>query len=53
MSETRKLYYEDVYIKEFTAKVSSAEKLVKDMRSFWIRPLFIRRAVDSRVILEH
>ena len=51
MSETRKLYYEDVYTKELLQKFWNAEKVKKDMRSFWIRPLFIRRAADSHVTL--
>lgn len=51
MSETRKLYYEDVYTKEFTAKVLECREGKKDMRLFWIRPLFIRRAADSHVTL--
>ena len=31
----------------------NAEKVKKDTRSFWTRLLFIRKAVDSRVIWEH
>ena len=42
MSETRKLYYEDVY---------TTEKVKKDTRSFWTRQLFIRKEADSHAIL--
>lgn len=53
MSETRKLYYEDVYTKEFTAKFWNAEKEKKVMRSFWTRQLFIRKVADSHMIWVH
>ena len=53
MTETRRLYYEDVYKKEFTATVESAESKRKAMRSFWMRVLFIRRAAVSQVMWEH
>ncbi len=43
MSETRKLYYEDVYTKEFTANVLECREGKKVTRSFWTRLLFIRR----------
>ncbi len=52
MYETRKLYYEDVYKKEFTAKVLECREAKKGMRSFWMRVLFIRRAADSQVMWE-
>ena len=53
MSETRKLYYEDVYIKEFTAKVLECREAGKGYEIVLDQTAFIRRAVDSRVILEH
>lgn len=51
MSETRKLYYEDVYTKEFTANVLNAEKVKRIRDHFGPDRFFIRRAADSHVTL--
>ena len=51
MSETRKLYYEDVYTKNLLQMFWNAEKVKKDTRSFWTRQLFIRKEADSHAIL--
>ena len=48
MTETRRLYYEDVYKKEFTATVVECREQKKAMWSFWMRVLFIRRAAVSK-----
>ncbi len=51
MSETRKLYYEDVYTKEFTANVLECREGKKGYEIIWTRQLFIRKEADSHVIL--
>ena len=43
MTETKRLYYEDVYKKEFTAKVLECREAKKAFISFWMRVLFTRR----------
>ena len=54
MSETRKLYYEDVYTKGIYCKGSGMQgDGQEDMRSFWIRQPFIRKVAASHVILVH
>ena len=50
MTETKRLYYEDVYKKEFTAKVLECREAKKVFISFWMRALFTRRAADSQAI---
>lgn len=50
MTETKRLYYEDVYKKNLQPKSWSAEKQKKVFISFWMRALFTRRAVDSQAI---
>lgn len=42
MSETRKLYYEDVYIKEFTAKVLECREAGKGYEIVLDQTAFIR-----------
>lgn len=46
---TKRLYFENAYIKEFDARVLSCEegKERTDMKSFWMKPLFFRKAEDS------
>ena len=51
MSETRKLYYEDVYTKEFTAKVLECREGKKGYEIILDQTAFIRRAADSHVTL--
>ena len=52
MSTRQENYIMKMYIqKNLLQKFWNAEKVKKDMRSFWIRPLFIRRAADSHVTL--
>lgn len=53
MSETRKLYYEDVYKRNLPQKSWNAANVKKDLRSFLIRPLFIQRVAASHVISVH
>lgn len=50
MTETKRLYYEDVYKKEFTAKVLECREAKKVFISFWMRVLFTRRAADNQAI---
>ena len=50
MYETKKLYYEDVYKKEFTAKVLECRQGKKGYEAIWIRQPFIRKAADSQAI---
>ena len=52
MSETRKLYYEDVYTKEFTAKFWNAEK-EKRYEIILDQTAFIRKVADSHMIWVH
>ena len=51
MSETRKLYYEDVYTKKFTANVLECREGKKGYEIILDQTAFIRKAVDSRVIV--
>ena len=54
MTETRRLYYEDVYKKRIHRNCSRVQRAKrKVMLSFWMRVLFIRRAAVSQVMWEH
>ena len=51
MSETKKLYYEDVYQKEFTAIVQECKKLEKGYGIILDQTAFYPEEEDSPVIL--
>ena len=53
MSETRKLYYEDVYKKEFTAKVLECGECEKGFAVILDQTAFIQRVAASHVISVH
>ena len=44
---TKRLYFENAYIKEFDARVLSCEEGKNGYESFWMKPLFFRKAEDS------
>ena len=50
MTETKRLYYEDVYKKEFTAKVLECREAKKGFHIILDESAFTRRAVDSQAI---
>lgn len=50
MTETKRLYYEDVYKKEFTAKVLECREAKKGFHIILDESAFYRRAVDSQAI---
>lgn len=48
--ETERLYYEDVYKKEFSAMVTECRKGKKATRFFWIEVHFIQKAEGSQAM---
>ena len=51
MTETKRLYYEDVYKKRIYSQSPGVQRSKKKaFISFWMRALFTRRAVDSQAI---
>ena len=53
MTETRRLYYEDVYKKEFTATVVECREQKRGYAVILDESAFIRRAAVSQVMWEH
>ena len=52
MTDTKRLYYEDVYIKEFSAKVVECRKGEKGFQVLLDRSAFYPEGGDSPVIWE-
>ena len=50
MADTKRLYYEDVYIKEFRGTVTECRKTDKGYRILLDQSAFIRKAAGSPAI---